>query len=331
MLTCPARVGLLRAAWRARSFSPTHSPMTSAPSPVEVACSDPETRAALQAWLDATRLVPPGHVRLEVSIEIPEPSPPVPPTFHQPEVAIWSDAQGVRIVWEHAPAMAYLRSGEAVARVTLSPEALRHLDRCTRTFLVTVLIFLLRRAGWHHVHAATAIDPLGRGWLFAGNAQAGKSTTAAWCATRGWAVSTDDTAFLRGDGSGVEVVGMHGPIALREGGMALLRRVDGTPLPARRKTGYAPEELGGRWVDRVRPDRIIFPSVGQDTTTVEPIAPRDILAALVRWSAWVLLEPSLAQEHLELIARLARQAQSYRVTLGTDLFTHPDRLTELLP
>jgi hypothetical protein len=299
---------------------------------VHVDCSDAETRGALERWLEATRLAPPAPVRLEVTIGTPEPSPSGPPAFNQPEVAIWSDGAGVRIIWERAAAAAHLPSGQTVARVTLSPEAIRQLDLCTRTFLTTVLIFLLRRVGWHHVHAATAIDLGGRGWLFAGNAHAGKSTTAAWCATRGWAVSTDDTAFLWGGGGDrVEVVGMHAPIALREGGMALLRRVDGTPLPARQKTGYAPEELGGRWVDRIRPDRIIFPTIGRDTTMVEPITPRDTLAGLVRWSAWVLLEPTLAQEHLELIERLARQARSYRVVLGTDLFTHRDRLTELLP
>jgi hypothetical protein len=44
----------------------------------------------------------------------------------------------------------------------------------------------------------------------------------------------------------------------------------------------------------------------------------------------VALEPELAQAHLDLIARLARQARRYRVVLGEDLFVKPDRLGELV-
>src|SRR2546425_844420 len=102
---------------------------------------------------------------------------------------------GVPLPGEPAPAVAEVHATEPTACVTLSPSAAARLDECTETFLVTVLIFLLRRAGWHHIHAATALDPAGRGWLLAGDGLAGESTTAAPLPTPGPAGGTHDTAF----------------------------------------------------------------------------------------------------------------------------------------
>jgi len=196
---------------------------------------------------------------------------------------------------------------------------------------MTVLIFLLRRAGWHHVHGATARDPTGRGWLFAGNSQSGKSTTAALLASRGWAVGTDDVAFLVQTDRGVEAVAQRATIALRPEGFALLGLAGGTPARGGQKTAFFPEELGGAWAERIAPQILVLPRVSGDVTRAEPIRPREALAELVRWSGWVLLEPALAQEHLDLLNALARQVRSYRLTLGPDLFERRDLFTELIP
>jgi hypothetical protein len=303
-------------------------------STIKLACDDAAVRRALGSWLDATGLEPPGDLTLDVRVGTPTPpSGDARPAFRQPGVVVRSGPPegGVRLWWEVAPALADVASGAPVARVTLSPKAAAQLARCTETFLITVLIFLLRRAGWHHVHAATAIEPAeGRGWLLAGNAAAGKSTTAALLATRGWAVGTDDLAFLVAGGARVAVAASRAPIALRETGRRLLHREGGVPLGQRDKFAFWPEDLGGVWAPRVEPDIILFPSIGDGRTTATSLRQRETLAELVRWSAWVVLEPELAQPHLDLLGALARQARAYRVTLGRDLFARPDRLLELV-
>jgi len=314
----------------ARGVYPLAIPPVTKPG-IHVSSADPAVAAAVLPWAAALELDPPAPVTLEIVVGTPGPDPGAAPTFSQPHLSLWTDQQGARLTWDGAPVEALLPGIERRARVTLSPAALNRLDDCCRIFLLGVVILLLRRVGWHHVHAATAIDPKGRGWLFAGNAMAGKSTTAAWCATRGWAVGTDDTAFLAAAGSRVEVVAARGPLALRDGGKALLSRPDGTPLPSRGKTGYRPEDLGGHWAPRIRPDIIAFSAVGTGATETGPISPRETLAALVRWSAWVLFEPSLADEHLGLLSTLAGQTRSLRLTLGPDLFAPGDRLMELVP
>jgi len=300
---------------------------------IRLECDDPSLRTALQEWLDAGGLEPPDTLCIAVAIG--KAAPPTTDTrtvFRQPGVAIRTGPPqgGVHIWWEVAPAAAELAPGAKTARVVLSPAAVARFEECSRTFLMTVLIFLLRRTAWHHVHGATAIAPSGTGWLIAGNSHAGKSTTAALLASSGWPVGTDDVAFLAPAGNRVAVQGYHGPIALRSGAYELLGRAGGVHLPRRGKMGYRPEDLGGAWAPRVEPSVILFTSVGDDETTAAPLGGRETMAELVRWSAWVVLEPEIAQEHLDLIARLAGQARSFRVRLGRDLFDRPTKLAELV-
>jgi len=304
------------------------------PPVISVASDDPDVGAAVRAWLAGGRLEPPSPIALDIRVGKPDVGRDARLPFEQPGVLVRAGApEGVvRISWEAAPAVAELPPGAATARVTLSPEAVARLDECLRTFLLAVLVYVLRRVGWHHIHAATAVDPRQRGWLIAGCSQGGKSTTAALLASCGWGVGTDDVAFLAADAERVTVMAFHAPIALRPGGRNPFRRAGGVLLPERHKVGYWPEDLGGRWVQRVDPAVSLFTSVANEagTTQVERLGRREGLAELIRWSAWVLLEPERAREHLELLTVLARQARSYRVRLGQDLFERPDRLAELV-
>jgi hypothetical protein len=299
---------------------------------IAVQCADPALRTALDAWLDGLRLaVPPGFV-LDVTVTDGDLESVAKAVFEQPDVRFGPDpdGRGIRLTWDYAPAVADVPAATSVATVRLSPDAARHLERCTRTFLMAVVIVLLRRAGWYHLHAATAIDPSGQGWLVAGNAHVGKSTTAALLAASGWQVGTDDAAFLARDQDRIVVHTCHAPIALRDGGRRLLAREGGVVLPNRGKVGFWPEDLGGVWTPLVSPDIVIFPTVGKTRTTAEPMARKVALTELVRWSAWVMLEPDLAQDHLDVLTRLTGQARCFRVTLGRDLFTRPNRLIELV-
>jgi hypothetical protein len=302
------------------------------PSTIRLVCDEPGIRTALRSWLDQGALDPPAQVSFYVRIGDPDTEYPGDRTpFYQPGMAVRDGPRGVRVRWQNAPALAELDPRTVTARVTLSPAAAARIAECARTFFLTVLILLLRRAGWHHVHAATAIDPSGQGWLIAGNAEAGKSTTVALLATCGWQVSTDDIAFLAPDRRRVAVVACRTPIALRPRAYRLLNQAGGVLLPEQRKVGLWPEDLGGRWVPRVNPDVIVFPSVGPSgETSAEPIDAEETLNELVRWSAWVIVEADLARQHLDLLTRLAHQGRGYRVTLGRDLFSHPDRLAQVV-
>ena len=301
-------------------------------SAIAVRCADPAVRARLEQWLADLRIAAPPGMVLDIAIVDAIPSENGTRIFEQPEVGFvrGPDDRGLRITWDLAPATAALASGRTTAAIQLTPAAVAALDQSLGNFFMAVVILLLRRVGWYHLHAATAIDPESRGWLFAGDANCGKSTTAALLAANGWQVGTDDAAFLEGRDGRVIVHTCRAPIALRPGGKSLLARAGGVELPERGKTGYWPEDLGGAWTPLVSPEIVIFTSVGDAQTTGARIPPATALAELVRWSAWVMLEPDLAQDHLNALTRLTVQARCYRVTLGRDLFARPNRLTEIV-
>jgi hypothetical protein len=301
---------------------------------IGVACDDREVARWLEEWLASTALVPPVpltlSVRVREALEPDDDDDRVP--FRQPLLEIRSGPpqSDVRIRWLHAPARAVIPVDARTAEMCVERGALADRELALRSFFTTVLIFLLRRAGWHHVHAATARDPSGQGWLFAGDTQSGKSTTAALLATWGWGVGTDDVAFLERRAGAVQVVARRATVDLRPDGFALLGLAGGAAARGGRKTAFSPEELGGEWVERVAPRILMLPRLGAQATRAEPLRPREALAELVRWSGWVLLEPALAQEHLDLLNALARQVQSYRLTLGRDVFHHRNLLMELV-
>lgn len=296
-------------------------------------CSHSATEEWVARWLADGHLVPPVPLELQVEIVdgVPASSDARDP-FLQPTVAIRAGPPlgHTELRWLVGDAQAVLPDGGTSALVRLTPEAAAQQEFLASTFLTPVLVFLLRRAGWHHVHAATAVDPAGRGWLFAGNAKDGKSSTAARLAMLGWAVGGDDLVFLAEEEGRVVAHPRRAMIALREGGLALLGRSGGIRIQDGRKTAFHPEELGGTWAERVVPEVVAFPRVGGQRTGLEWMPRPAVLAELVRWSAWVLVEPQLAQPHLDLLSRLAGQARGARLQLAADLFDPGDRLQELL-
>jgi hypothetical protein len=301
---------------------------------IGITCEDAAVGRWLTEWIAAMRLAPPDPVTIVVRIG------PLAPfaegdgraPFLQPQLEIRSGPpeNDVRVRWLAGPAQAVIAAGSRTAEVAIGPEALARREPLAQSFLSAVLILLLRRVGWHHVHAALARDPIGRAWLFAGDAQSGKSTTAALLATWGWAVGSDDITFLARDGGGVAAIAQRARIALRPAGLALLGRGGGTAARGGRKTAFFPEDLGGSWAARVLPDILVLPRVEGAVTRAEPVRAHEALVELVRWSAWVALEPDLAQSHLELLTALARQARCFRVALGPDLFARRDLLLELV-
>ncbi|MEO5824980.1 MAG: hypothetical protein ABIR59_03770 [Gemmatimonadales bacterium] len=289
--------------------------------------------SSIRAWLDSSRLAWPGTLHFDVDvIDALEPHGDPREVFPQADLGIQAGPPDgtIRVRWQASLAEAIVHATKAHAAIRMTREAITRFETAERGFLLVALLFMLRRVGWYHVHCAAMIDPQGRGWLLAGQSHSGKSTTSALLARQGWSVSTDDIGFLSDNGVTVGVEGFWSPIALREGGRTLLGPAGGVELSRRAKTGFNPEELGGHWIARVTPEVVLFTSIGT-TTSITPIAPGIAIKRLIESSIWVLFETVHAQEHLELLARVATQSRAFDATLGPDLFLNPDLFQDLVP
>ena len=299
---------------------------------IRVHCEQPALRHAAETWLTASRLLP--SLPLDVNISVTDEAwagEDRRQVLRQPLLTYYYGApdQYLRLVWRDGLGHAVVAPGATSADVAVVRSLAEQPETWLRPFLLAVVTALLRRVGWNHIHAATAVDPAGRGWLIAGDAGSGKSTTAALLARQGWGVGTDDTAFLVDGASPVEALAWREPIALREGGYDLLRLHGGLALPRRGKTGFFPEELGGRWVATVVPDVIAIAALHDGPTRLESLRATLAVADLLSWSLLFIVEPEGAQRHLELVTRLAAQARCYRLLLGRDIFAHRNLLMEL--
>jgi len=299
----------------------------------DVVCENAQAREFVRSWLHDAKLPWPGPFQITIHVGGDNPFPPdTRESFNQPSLTVQGGppSGAVRITWTYAPAAAEVHATRPEAVVWLSPEAVDAAEAGERSFFLVVLIFLMRRLGWYHVHGASFIDPLGRGWLMAGDSNCGKSTTTALVASRGWKVGTDDIGFLAREGEHIVSRGMRTTIGLRPGGVALLGAKGGRYLQDRNKEAYWPEELGGGWAPIVTPEIIVFPRLGERTSVVRAPA-RTALSSMVMWSIWVLCEPQFAQEHLDVLGQVARQSRCFDLTLGPDLFDHPTLLEALIP
>jgi hypothetical protein len=300
----------------------------------QVTSNDPALQAAVNQWLLDSRMGLPVHFRIDlqrVAAIDPWDDPREAYVQGDTEIRSGEPLDWAHFSWRPAGARARVEADRPEATIEVTGAALEQLDYLLRTFLLVVLIFLWKRAGRYHVHAGTAVDSKGRGWMLIGNSCSGKSTTTALLASRGWQVSTDDIAFLTARDDRAAVIGFRSRIALRPGGYALVNRAGGLPLASRGKTGFWPEELGATWVQTVEPEILVFTSVGGERTRFEPISPGEVLSELLQWSVWVMLEPTAAQQHLDLLSQLGRQARCYRATFAPDLFDAPGALEDFLP
>lgn len=185
------------------------------------------------------------------------------------------------------------------------------------------LAALLRRRGRYLAHAA-AVSTGGDAILFVGPSHSGKTTTGLALLLAGCKHISSDVVILSQSDDAVVAHPTPGLVNVRAGTFEL--------LPALRQLGG-----GGRlqlkaeqWSDPAPIAAICFPDLtSQPQSSLEPLDASVALAQLMeesvdRWDSAVLLE------HMEFLTTLSRQASHYRLLLGSDIDTLPQRLLEAL-
>jgi len=210
------------------------------------------------------------------------------------------------------------------AELHLHPPVLAGSRSALFSALTLAAALLLLRGHRALMHAAAVAPPAGDAVLLAGDARAGKSTTAANLMSAGWTYLSDDHIVLRRmDTGAVEVEGwprrFHLDTGWREA-RVLGERESVDPSGIGSGSFRRTARLGGVLFPRVEPGR---------GTRLEPIPAAESLALLIRQSPWLLTDSPTAERVLACLARVAA-LPSYRLFLDHDTYGDPERLAGIL-
>jgi hypothetical protein len=217
------------------------------------------------------------------------------------------------------------RENQAVSRVT-----------------VYALDAAMRRCGLYQLHGAGVVDPeSGGGALIVGASGSGKSTLTLQLAVSGWLYLTDDTLLISEKNGTVEARGLKkkfgaAETSLRSYDLPRLEEALGNfdalqPWKRRfRPNVLFPDQMASKCV----PTAIFFPRVKSDTedtrSLVRRISQMDAMTRLVRTSPWATYDSFVSREYLGVLALLSRQAKSYELQAGFDIYNQPDATATLL-
>jgi hypothetical protein len=187
----------------------------------------------------------------------------------------------------------------------------------------------LRRCGLFELHAAGVVEPeTGGGFLVVGPSGSGKSTLATQLASAGWRYLSDDALLLRGGGELIEACALRREFAVTEQTVAagvlegfeglLNEPVSFDPLKRRFKPhALFPEGFAESCVPRV----LLFPVITHEPRSrARRLTQAETMRGLLRMCPWACYDRPAAAAHLNVLARLARQAAGFELKAGRDLF-----------
>lgn len=165
-------------------------------------------------------------------------------------------------------------------------------------------IVRLRERGRYLLHAAGAVDPMGRAWLLSGDSGSGKSTLAYALARRGWRILGDDGVVVETAGAAVIARGWRDPLMVSSALSHAFPEMRGREPEASAADPRRRAPLTVPLADRATVAAVIFVHRAPDRS-VERLSAVDALAALVRQSPWVILNDRHAPAHLAGLRRIA--------------------------
>lgn len=194
---------------------------------------------------------------------------------------------------------------------------------------------LLRYRGFYTMHA-TSLEKHGRGVLIPGHSGRGKTTSFLSLLRSGYRYLSDDHPMLRDTGGAVELLSFPMKVDVTEQTIAFfpeLRRAPAGVLhvgPRKRyfyvEDIYAQAAIGYRCLPAV----ILFPHVVDgDVSTLEPLRKSQVLQELLP-QGLVAYDKEVTRRQFEVLVKLARQVDCYRLHFGRDVTALPKLIDPLL-
>ena len=183
----------------------------------------------------------------------------------------------------------------------------------------------LRRCGLFELHAAGVVAPnTNDGVLIVGPSGSGKSTLTLELVKSGWGYLSDDELLLSVSGEEIEARGFRSFFALAPASVASVG-------PERFKTFFEPASVfAAPAVSCAAPRFVLFTSIsGLKETQISAQDQAQTMARLIRACPWATYDTAVAGAYLQLLSRLARQAQGFDLQAGTDLL-EPERAAHII-
>jgi hypothetical protein len=205
-----------------------------------------------------------------------------------------------------------------------------------RNFWAFAVMKLLRALGWYSLHAAGVVSPKGVGVLIVGVSGSGKSTLVLGLLRQGWHYLSDDALLLR------EYEGQVHAMALRRSCFVdadAVWRINDLPLGEERPdtTGRARRRVAvdtaypRQYRAKCAPRVILFPQLTHRArSALAPLARATAIPLLLTQSGPQLFDRQSMPDHLQLLAKLTRQATLYELQAGTDLLHELSTVSHLL-
>jgi hypothetical protein len=186
----------------------------------------------------------------------------------------------------------------------------------------------MRRCGLYELHASGAIEPETRaGVLLVGPSGSGKSTALTQLAAAGWRYLSDDKLLLFDSGECVKARALRRVFAVtrptvESTALAGSEQFMREPAPFDpNKTRFEPQSIfPGGFVESCEPRFIFFSTLTREPESgARALTQTESMARLIRICPWAGYDRPAARGHLDVLARLAKQAEAYELRAGTDL------------
>jgi hypothetical protein len=196
------------------------------------------------------------------------------------------------------------------------------------------LIELIRRRGLYTIHA-TALEKNGRGVLIPGNSGRGKTTSFISLLRSGYRYLSDDHPLIRDAGTHVEVLPFPVKIKVTEATIAFFPELrdasDHILLPGSPKRAFHAENLYPTSTgDCCQPTIVLFPHVVEASHSHLELLPKSRALEVLLPQALLVYDPEVARREFQVLARLVRQVDCYRLHFGRDILDLPKLITPLL-
>jgi hypothetical protein len=194
-------------------------------------------------------------------------------------------------------------------------------------------IELLKRRKRYSLHAA-GLTINEKGLLLAGTSGAGKSTLAIALLRAGFGFLGDDMLFLASCGKGLQVLAFPDEIDVTDETVHLFPELNSLfrqPLPRgwHKRPIWAETLYKVNLVWECKPSVIIFPRVARSEKSIlKPMNRDDALLELL--PNVLLTQAHSSQAHLDVLAKLVRECECYRLETGHDFDALPLLLRDLM-